>query len=169
MEKIEKEKASSEKLMDYYHYLQEKIDKQLNNRKQPEKDENPTPLEKLVELLELLPALFLLGIRILLDKEVPPEKKGTIVGGIAYIISPIDLIPDALPVAGWIDDLIVIALAIGKCLQTNDEVVTAAVQRHWVSEADIFDSIKQILAIADTAGESLPTDLMKIIRGMFTK
>jgi uncharacterized membrane protein YkvA (DUF1232 family) len=43
----------------------------------------------------------------------------TVLAGIAiilaiiYLIWPVDFIPDIIPVIGWIDDLIVIALAIG--------------------------------------------------------
>lgn len=31
-----------------------------------------------------------------------------------YIISPIDLIPDIVPVAGWADDLVVLLLALNQ-------------------------------------------------------
>ncbi|MEO8653387.1 MAG: YkvA family protein [Ramlibacter sp.] len=29
-----------------------------------------------------------------------------------YLLSPVDLIPDALPVIGWVDDLVLVPLAI---------------------------------------------------------
>ena len=28
--------------------------------------------------------------------------------GIAYLVSPIDIVPDVIPFAGWIDDLVVV-------------------------------------------------------------
>lgn len=31
-----------------------------------------------------------------------------------YIVSPIDLIPDIVPVAGWADDLVVLLLALNQ-------------------------------------------------------
>jgi len=34
-----------------------------------------------------------------------------IVAAIIYIISPIDLVPDFIPVAGWLDDLAVLIVA----------------------------------------------------------
>jgi uncharacterized membrane protein YkvA (DUF1232 family) len=31
---------------------------------------------------------------------------------VLYVVSPIDLIPDAIPVLGWVDDLVIVPLAI---------------------------------------------------------
>lgn len=39
------------------------------------------------------------------DKNVPVEDKAKIFGALGYFILPIDLIPDAIPVAGYTDDL----------------------------------------------------------------
>jgi uncharacterized membrane protein YkvA (DUF1232 family) len=38
------------------------------------------------------------------DRQTPLRDKLLIVGGIVYIISPFDLIPDFLPVLGYTDD-----------------------------------------------------------------
>jgi len=37
---------------------------------------------------------------------------------ILYILSPVDLIPDAIPVVGWIDDVVVAAGAGAVCLRS---------------------------------------------------
>lgn len=34
-----------------------------------------------------------------------------------YVISPVDLIPDAIPVIGWLDDIGVVALVVGFYLR----------------------------------------------------
>ncbi|HEY3357625.1 MAG TPA: YkvA family protein [Polyangia bacterium] len=39
--------------------------------------------------------------------------KGFVVLAVAYVISPLDLIPDVIPVLGWLDDIGVIAIALG--------------------------------------------------------
>jgi uncharacterized membrane protein YkvA (DUF1232 family) len=37
-----------------------------------------------------------------------------IVGAILYVVSPIDAIPDFLPIIGWIDDIAIVGLAMNK-------------------------------------------------------
>ena len=37
--------------------------------------------------------------------------KALVVLSVLYVLSPIDLIPDVIPVAGWLDDLIVLVVA----------------------------------------------------------
>lgn len=43
----------------------------------------------------------------------PAWAKTTIIGALGYFISPLDVIPDIIPVAGFSDDLGVLVLAIG--------------------------------------------------------
>jgi uncharacterized membrane protein YkvA (DUF1232 family) len=51
---------------------------------------------------------------LLKDPEIPrSEKVRAIIGMVvifAYVISPIDVIPDVIPLSGWLDDLIVVPL-----------------------------------------------------------
>lgn len=42
--------------------------------------------------------------------EVPWLRKGLVIFGALYLFSPVDLIPDALPIIGWLDDVGVLAL-----------------------------------------------------------
>jgi uncharacterized membrane protein YkvA (DUF1232 family) len=44
----------------------------------------------------------------LLDSRTPTWVKATVVGAIAYFISPVDVIPDLLPVLGYTDDASVV-------------------------------------------------------------
>lgn len=39
---------------------------------------------------------------------------GIIVATIVYVISPVDAIPDLVPVLGWIDDIAIIGYALGR-------------------------------------------------------
>ncbi|WP_294169903.1 YkvA family protein [uncultured Clostridium sp.] len=47
------------------------------------------------------------------DPNVPAKAKATIIGALGYFITPLDLILDAVPVAGYSDDLATIMLALG--------------------------------------------------------
>ena len=49
---------------------------------------------------------------VLLSKDVPVKEKGLIIGALGYLILPVDLIPDFIPVAGFTDDLAALAYAI---------------------------------------------------------
>jgi len=53
-------------------------------------------------------ALYLL----FMDANYPTNKKGVAVFALLYFISPIDLVPDALPIIGFLDDAGVIAAVV---------------------------------------------------------
>ncbi len=52
---------------------------------------------------------------------VPKSTKMIIVGALSYLILPVDLIPDFIPVVGFVDDGAVIAAAIYKVFSHIDE------------------------------------------------
>ena len=47
------------------------------------------------------------------DQQVPAWAKSTILFALGYFISPVDAIPDFIPVLGYTDDLAVLTLAFG--------------------------------------------------------
>ena len=49
---------------------------------------------------------------VLKSKDVPIKVKLEIIGALGYVIVPLDLIPDFIPVAGFSDDLAAIAFAV---------------------------------------------------------
>jgi uncharacterized membrane protein YkvA (DUF1232 family) len=48
-------------------------------------------------------------------KDIPWTTAVSILGAIIYFVSPIDLIPDVIPVFGYIDDAAVVAFVIEAC------------------------------------------------------
>ncbi|HEX7054952.1 MAG TPA: YkvA family protein [Burkholderiales bacterium] len=46
------------------------------------------------------------------DPRVPWHAKALAVGVVAYALSPIDLIPDFIPILGYLDDLVIVPLGI---------------------------------------------------------
>ena len=49
--------------------------------------------------------------------ETPPKTKAMIIGGLIYMVCPIDLIPDAIPAFGLIDDAGVLGLIYNQYMQ----------------------------------------------------
>jgi uncharacterized membrane protein YkvA (DUF1232 family) len=46
------------------------------------------------------------------DARIPERDKAVLVACIALIISPIDLIPDWIPIIGWMDDFVILAIVL---------------------------------------------------------
>jgi uncharacterized membrane protein YkvA (DUF1232 family) len=55
--------------------------------------------------------------RLLADKRVPRRAKVPIVLLIPYLASPIDLIPDFIPVLGQLDDAVIVALVLRRVVR----------------------------------------------------
>ena len=53
-------------------------------------------------------------------RDIPPDSLAVVVGGLVYVVSPLDLIPDAIPVAGYLDDAVVIGWVIKSVRQELD-------------------------------------------------
>ena len=70
------------------------------------------PILRLLMLTRIPGLVF----RLMLDRRVPLRLKLIIPAAVLYLISPIDLLPDILPLLGHTDDLVVIILALGSFL-----------------------------------------------------
>lgn len=59
------------------------------------------------------------------DKRTPWYAKAIVILALAYIISPIDIIPDFIPVIGLLDEIILIPIAYGVVMELIPEEVKA--------------------------------------------
>jgi uncharacterized membrane protein YkvA (DUF1232 family) len=60
-----------------------------------------------------VPDCAVLFQRLLRDKRVPRSAKALLAVAVPYLLSPIDLIPDFVPVLGQLDDALVVAAVFG--------------------------------------------------------
>ena len=115
---------------------------------------------KFTDYLLAAPDLFHLLCKLAIDKEVPASEKAKLAGAIAYFISPVDLIPEAIsgPV-GYIDDVAMAALVVNSIInKTSPEIV----QRHWAGDKNILELVQQILQVADEmVGSGLWAKILK--------
>ncbi|MDZ4121141.1 MAG: DUF1232 domain-containing protein [Candidatus Cloacimonadaceae bacterium] len=101
---------------------------------------------KLSEYLFALPDLFILICRLATDKRVPPKKKLLIGAIISYVILPIDIIPDFIPIIGFVDDLVLIVLGLNMLLNEIDKKILID---NWSGEMDILVLLQKITATAE--------------------
>ena len=70
------------------------------------------PAGLLRDLAGFLPAGVILARRLRADPRVPWQAKAAVVLAGLWVLSPIDLLPEFLPVIGPLDDVVVVALAL---------------------------------------------------------
>ena len=76
-------------------------------------------------LAGFIPDCVVLVDRLLRDPRVPRWRKIVLALVLAYLVMPIDLVPDFIPVAGQLDDAILVALALHGLWRTG------LIQEHW--------------------------------------
>jgi len=80
------------------------------------------------DALRLLPDLLRLIRRLLADGTVALGVRVRLALLLAYLLSPIDLVPDFLPVIGYADDVVIVALVLRSVVARAG---VQAVERHW--------------------------------------
>lgn len=83
-------------------------------------------------LITQVPNLLKLLFRLMKDGRVPLKDKALLGLVAAYVISPIDLIPDFGGLLGMVDDLYLVGLALGRLLASAGEDILL---EHWDGDA----------------------------------
>jgi uncharacterized membrane protein YkvA (DUF1232 family) len=89
-----------------------------------------------------VPDCVVLFKRLLVDPTVPRGRKVLLALLVAYLAMPIDLVPDFIPVAGQLDDAILVALVLRSVLRGAGP---GLVRRHWPGPEQ---SLRVILRLA---------------------
>lgn len=102
---------------------------------------------KWAEYLMFAPDLFHLLCKLTIDPAVPASEKVKLAAAIAYFVSPLDLIPEAIvgPV-GYVDDIALAAFILNSIINKTDPSV---VRKHWAGDGDVLNVISHILKVAD--------------------
>ena len=65
---------------------------------------------------------LMLVTKALKDNSLPNWVKVVAVLGVVYVLSPVDIVPDLLPVLGWIDDLGVALLVLKQIISSAQKL-----------------------------------------------
>ncbi|MFB7891446.1 YkvA family protein [Microbacterium sp. NPDC056044] len=80
------------------------------------------------QIMRLVADVVVLLKRLVADPEVPRGTRWWLGGLLVYLLLPIDLVPDFLPVLGYADDAIIVAIALRYAIRTAGR---SAIERHW--------------------------------------
>ena len=118
------------------------------------------------EYLLLLPDLFALITRLIADPRIDASLKVQLIAVSAYVISPIDLVPDFLLPVGLIDDIVAIAFVLSRVVRIMEEAGEDILREHWEGEGDVLAQIK---SVAETADAMLNKVILRRLRRLVSK
>ena len=93
------------------------------------------------ELAATIPNLVVLFRGLLGDPRVSKGSKAWLWFALGWLVSPVDLIPESIPIIGPLDDAIVAGLVLRHVLHRTDRRVLLA---HWRGEIATLDTIVRI-------------------------
>ena len=96
------------------------------------------------ELAALAPNLVRLFAGLMRDRRVPVLPRIVLGAASLYLASPIDLVPDFIPVIGSFDDAIVAAFALRLVLATTDREV---VREHWRGDPRTLERLLRLVLV----------------------
>lgn len=105
----------------------------------------PTDL-RVTDILRLLPDTVVLLRRLAADPELPRGVRVRLVLLLIYLILPIDLIPDFIPVLGYADDAIIVAVALRSVTRRAG---SAALEKHWPGSTEGLQALRSLARIHD--------------------
>jgi uncharacterized membrane protein YkvA (DUF1232 family) len=92
-------------------------------------------------LAGFIPDCLVLVKRLLRDPRVPRRRKLLLVLLVAYLAMPIDLVPDFIPVAGQLDDAILVALVLRAVLRSGGDDL---LQEHWSGPPRSLELVRRL-------------------------
>jgi uncharacterized membrane protein YkvA (DUF1232 family) len=105
--------------------------------------------------------LKLLG-GLLLDRRVSPIDKVMVAGAIAYILLPVDLIPDFIPFLGEVDDVFLLVTSLQRLITNAGRRV---VLDHWTGDPAELRQLN-LQRVLSAAAFFLPLSMRHRLRGL---
>jgi uncharacterized membrane protein YkvA (DUF1232 family) len=98
------------------------------------------------DALLLVPDVFMLLVRLALDREVPAATRSLIAGALAYFVLPFDLLPEGLlGGAGFVDDLVLATAVLAQVLSPE---LQARAARYWSGRQELRRTLQEVVGAA---------------------
>lgn len=96
------------------------------------------------EALRLLPDTVRLLRRIAADRSLPRGVRARLWLLLAYLLFPLDLVPDFIPVIGYADDVVIATAALRSVVR---HAGSEAVRRHWPGSEDGLTALWRVAGL----------------------
>lgn len=127
----------------------------------------PQKYKKIVELAMLIPDIIVLLWKLFKDKRVPMKIKIMVGAMLAYLVSPIDILPDFVPFIGKIDDIAITFFGLNAIINEVDENL---ILENWHGKENIILVVKEAVKyISNVVGGQNVTKLINTLKDIFSK
>ena len=99
---------------------------------------------RVTDALRLLPDTVVLLRRLAADPQLPRGVRVRLLLALLYLILPIDLVPDFIPVLGYADDAIVVAAAVRSVARRAGP---DALDKHWPGTPEGLHAVRRLTGI----------------------
>ena len=96
------------------------------------------------EALRLLPDVLRLVKRLAADRTLPRSVRFRLLALVAYLAVPFDLVPDFIPVLGYADDALAVALVLRSVVR---KAGPEALDRYWPGTAQGLSLVKRLVGV----------------------
>ena len=139
-------------------------------RRERGRDEGDTPPTRpqtgmkrsVMSAIRQIPAYLRLLLGLLMDGRVSKVDRLLVVAAAAYMVSPLDFIPDLIPFLGEVDDVYLLVVALQRLLENAGRHVLLD---HWRGDPDALESTS-LSTLLRAAGFFLPARLRRRLRRM---
>jgi uncharacterized membrane protein YkvA (DUF1232 family) len=100
-------------------------------------------------IARMVPYCAILFRRLLADPRVPRRWKIASALALVYLAVPFDLVPDFIPIAGQLDDAILVALVLRGLLRSAGPTL---LRQHWPGPAALLVPLERFAAAAPAPG-----------------
>jgi uncharacterized membrane protein YkvA (DUF1232 family) len=119
---------------------------------------------RLARLVVKLPTYARIVWGILRDPRTPIGLKGMLAAALAYVVLPVDLVPDAIPIVGQADDLTVLLLVLDLFIQNAPaEVREEHTARARNGTADLDRDLERLRGLMGTRFDRIRDNLPELL------
>ena len=104
-------------------------------------------INDIIDLMYFLPDMLHLSLTLFFNESVPATYKVLLLAGAMYVISPIDLVPDIIPILGHVDDLSVVAFILYRTVVVIGMLPEEVVLNSFAGEQTTIKKVRNIIQV----------------------
>jgi len=115
-----------------------------------------------MRVIRQIPSYLRLLVGLIGDRRVSRLDRLLVIGALAYIVSPLDFIPDLIPFLGEVDDVYLLMLALQRMVERAGFPVLLD---HWRGDPEELEDLN-LASVISAAGFFLPPRMRRRLRRM---